>query len=233
MFQKGWSAPDLARNLRDMERRMIRVLVADDSAEFREGLRAMLEAVPDLEVVGEAATGDAALTLAAHLQPDVVLMDLRMPVCNGIEATRSIAASSPHIGVLVLTMFEADDSVLAAMRAGARGYILKGAPKAEMLRAIGAAANGEAIFSPAIARRLTGFFAAGRLDSPTFPELTEREREVLALLVDGRSNPEIARRLTVTLKTVQNHVSNICTKLQVADRTQAVLRAQQARRRIP
>lgn len=212
---------------------MIRVLVADDSADFREGLRAMLDAAPDLEVVGEAATGDAALTLAAHLQPDVVLMDLRMPVCNGIEATRSITASSPHIGVLVLTMFEADDSVLAAMRAGARGYILKGAPKAEVLRAIGAAANGEAIFSPAIARRLTGFFAAGRLGSPSFPELSEREREVLALLVDGRSNPEIARRLTVTLKTVQNHVSNICTKLQVADRTQAVLRAQQSRKSIP
>jgi DNA-binding NarL/FixJ family response regulator len=212
---------------------MIRVLVADDSDDFREGLRAMLEAVPDLEVVGEAATGDAALTLTAHLQPDVVLMDLRMPVCNGIEATRSIAASSPHIGVLVLTMFEADDSVLAAMRAGARGYILKGAPKAELLRAIGAAANGEAIFSPTIARRQTAFFAAGRPASPLFPELSEREREVLALLVDGRSNPEIARRLTVTLKTVQNHVSNICTKLQVADRTQAVLRAQQARNSIP
>ncbi len=216
-----------------MERSVIRVLVADDSADFRGGLRAMLEAVPDLEVVGEAATGDAALALAARLQPDVVLMDLRMPVCNGIEATRCIVAKSPHIGVLVLTMFEADDSVLAAMRAGARGYILKGAPKAEMLRAIRGAANGEAIFSPAIARRLTGFFAATRPASRSFPELTEREREVLALLADGRSNPEIARRLAVTLKTVQNHVSNICTKLQVADRTQAVLRAQQAGRSGP
>jgi DNA-binding NarL/FixJ family response regulator len=233
MAQEGWSPPDFARDVREMERRVIRVLVADDSADFREGLRAMLEAVPDLEVVGEAATGDAALTLAARLQPDVVLMDLRMPVCNGIEATRCISASSPHIGVLVLTMFEADDSVLAAMRAGARGYILKGAPKAEMLRAIGAAANGEAIFSPAIARRLTGFFAAGRPASPSFPQLTEREREVLALLADGRSNPEIAMRLAVTLKTVQNHVSNICTKLQVADRTQAALRAKQARKSIP
>ncbi len=212
-----------------MDDHLIRVLVADDSADFREGLRGMLEAEPDTEVVGEAATGDRALALAARLQPDVVLMDLRMPVRNGIEATRGIVERSPHIGVLVLTMFDGDDSVFAAMRAGARGYILKGAPKAEMLRAIRATANGEAIFSPAIARRLMGLFAAARPAAPLFPELTEREREVLALLSEGRSNAEIARRLSVTLKTVQNHVSNICTKLRVADRTQAVLRAQQAR----
>lgn len=210
------------------ERHLIRVLVADDSADFREGLRGMLDAVTDTVVVGEAATGADAVALAARLQPDVVLMDLRMPACNGVEATRAIVAKSPHIGVLVLTMLEGDDSVFAAVRAGARGYILKGVPKHEMLRAIHAAANGEAIFSPAIARRLMSFFAAASAAGAAFPELTEREREVLALLADGAGNAEIAGRLSVTLKTVQNHVSNICTKLRVTDRTQAVLRARQS-----
>lgn len=210
-----------------MDREPIRILVADDSPDFREGLRGMLEAVPETAVVGEAATGDEAIALAARLQPDVVLMDLQMPNSNGIEATRRIVATSPHIGVLVLTMFDDDDSVFAAMRAGGRGYLLKGAPKAEVLRAIRAVANGEAIFSPPIARRLMGFFAA-RPAAPVFPELTEREREVLGLIAQSRSNPEIARQLSVSLKTVQNHVSNICSKLQVADRTQAVLRAREA-----
>lgn len=206
----------------------IRLLVADDNPDFREGLRGMLEAVPETSVVGEAATGDEAIALAARLQPDVVLMDLHMPGCNGIEATRRIVATSPHIGVLVLTMFDDDDSVFAAMRAGARGYHLKGAPKAETLRAIRAVAHGEAIFSPAIARRLMGLFATARPTTPVFPELTDREREVLGLIAHGRSNPEIAGRLSVSLKTVQNHVANICSKLQVADRTQAVLRAREA-----
>lgn len=210
------------------DREPLRLLIADDSPDFREGLRGMFDEAPDMTVVGEATTGEEAIALAARLQPDVVLMDLRMPRCNGIEATRRIVATSPHTGILVLTMHEDDDSVFAALRAGARGYILKGAPKAEMLRAIWAVAAGEAIFSPAIARRLMGFFAVARPAAPLFPELTDREREALALIAQGRSNIEIAELLSLSVKTVQNHVSNICNKLQLADRTQAVIRAREA-----
>lgn len=209
------------------DREPLRLLIADDSPDFREGLRGMLDALPDMTVAAEATTGEAAISLAARLQPDVILMDLQMPECNGIEATRRIVATSPHTGILVLTMHEDDDSVFAALRAGARGYILKGAPKADVLRAIWAVAAGEAIFSPAIARRLMGFFAAPRT-AALFPELTDREREVLALIAQARSNTEIARLLSLSLKTVQNHVSNICNKLQLADRTQAVIRAREA-----
>lgn len=209
------------------DREPLRLLIADDSRDFREGLRGMLDAQPDMTVAAEASTGEAAISLAARLQPDVILMDLQMPECNGIEATRRIVATSPHTGILVLTMHEDDDSVFAALRAGARGYILKGAPKADVLRAIWAVAAGEAIFSPAIARRLMGFFAAPRT-AALFPELTDREREVLALIAQARSNTEIARQLSLSLKTVQNHVSNICNKLQLADRTQAVIRAREA-----
>ncbi|MEX2046885.1 MAG: response regulator transcription factor [Chloroflexota bacterium] len=207
----------------------IRILVADDNSEFREGLGAMLAPVEDMAIVAYAATGSEVVALAGRLQPDVVLMDLQMPGGNGIDATRAIVGSSPHIGVLALTMFEDDASVFSVMRAGARGYLLKGAPKSELLRAIRAVANGEAIFGPAVARRLIGFF--GETDGPSaplFPELTEREREVLALISQGRTNGDIAAQLVLSLKTVQNHVSNICQKLQVVDRTQAVLRAREA-----
>ncbi len=206
----------------------IRVLIADDNAEFRAGLRGLVEAQPDLVIVGEAATGEATLALAARLQPDIVLMDLQMPDLNGIEATRRLTAASPHIGVLVVTMSEDNDSIFAAMRAGARGYLLKGSRKAETLRAIRAVAGGEAIFSAAIARRLMGFFAAVRPLPPAFPTLTEREREVLSLVAQGRGNQEIADRLFLSLKTVRNHLSGIYGKLQVADRTQAALRAREA-----
>ncbi len=206
----------------------VRILIADDNADFREGLCGLLDAQPDTQVVGEATTGEQAVTLAARLQPDVVLMDLKMPGMNGIEATRRIAQTSPHIGILVVTMYEDDDSVFAAMRAGARGYLLKGAPKAETLRAIRAVASGEAIFSSVIARRLMGFFSAARPSGPALPELTEREREILALIARGRSNPEIAAELFLSLKTVRNHVTNIFSKLQVVDRAQAVLRAREA-----
>ena len=205
----------------------IRILIADDNAEFRERLRGLLAAQPDLAVVGEAASGDAALVLAARLLPDVVLMDLQMPDLNGIEATRRLVATSPHVGVLVVTMFDDDDSVFAAMRAGARGYLLKGARKAETLRAIRAVASGEAIFSPVIARRLMGFFTAVRPVPTLFPELTDREREILAHIAQGRGNQEIAGRLSLSLKTVRNHVSIIYGKLQVADRAQAALRARE------
>lgn len=208
----------------------IRVLIAEDNDRFRHGLRALLDATPDVEVAGEAGDGAAAVTLAERLQPDVILMDLQMPRVDGIEATRRILETSPHIGVLMLTMFEDDDSVFAAMRAGARGYLLKGALKAEILRAVRGVASGEAIFGPAVARRLGQYFAAPRSAGrgAAFPDLTEREREILALMAEHRTNPEIAHRLSLSEKTVRNHVSNIFGKLQVAHRAQAIIRAREA-----
>lgn len=206
-----------------------RLLVADDHTLFRDGLRALFSSLPETEVVGEAATGAEAVSLAEKLQPDVVLMDIQMPDMNGIEATRQIVQMSPHIGVIVVTMYEDDDSVFAAVRAGAREYVLKGADQEEMIRAIRAVARGEALFGPAIAARLTAFFNAS--ESPAahaFPELTDREREVLGLLAQGLSNQEIADRLFISVKTVRNHVSNIYSKLQVADRVQAIIRAKDA-----
>jgi DNA-binding NarL/FixJ family response regulator len=208
----------------------IRVLIAEDNARFRDGLRALLSSAPGFELAGEVGTGEEAVTRARALQPDVVLMDLRMPGLDGIEATRRIVQDSPHIAVLALTMLEDDDSVFAAMRACARGYLLKGTLKAEILRAIQGVASGEAIFGPAIARRLMQYFATARPPglAQTFPELTEREGEILVLIAQGRTNPEIAERLCLSLKTVRNHVSNIFSKLQVADRAQAVVRAREA-----
>ena len=205
----------------------IRVLIADDHLFYREGLRVMLGAVPELQLVGEAATGDEAIKRALALQPDVVLMDLKMPGASGLEATRRIVRQSPHIGVLVLTMFD-DDSVFAAMQAGARGYLLKDARLEDVVRAIDAVGRGEAIFSPSIAQRLLGYFATNRPAAVTFPELTEREREILALIAHGQTNEQIAEQLVVSIKTVRNHVSTIFSKLQVADRAQAVVRAREA-----
>jgi DNA-binding NarL/FixJ family response regulator len=208
----------------------IRVLIADDHPLFRDGLRGLLESVADTEVVGEAANGEAAVQAAASLQPDVILMDIKMPGMNGLQAMRAILEASPHIAILVVSMLEDDDSIFAAMRAGARGYLPKGANQAEMLAAIRAVANGEAIFGPGIAQRLIGFFSNIRPATPSqiFPELTEREVEILALIAQGQSNEEIAKQFVLSLKTVRNHVSNIFSKLQVADRAQAVLRAREA-----
>lgn len=208
----------------------VRVLIADDHPHFREGLKALLLSAPDLEVVGEAGDGEETVTLATELQPDVVLMDLNMPGTGGIEATRRVLHTSPHISVLVVSMHEDDDSVFAALQAGARGYLLKGALKAEILRAIRAVTVGEAIFGPAIAKRLMQYFAAPRPRAPKdfFPELTEREHEILALIAQHQTNPEIAKRLSLSQKTVRNHVSNIFTKLQVSDRAQAIIRAREA-----
>lgn len=208
----------------------LRVLIADDHPVFRNGLRALLASYPEMEVVGEATTGDEAVALATSAQPDVVMMDLQMPGGGGIAATRRVLDASPHIRILVVTMFEDDDSVFAALRAGARGYVLKGASPAEVVRAIGAVGAGEAIFSPAIAQRLLDFFAVPPVagSSLPFPELTEREREILTLIVQGYANPAIATRLGLSLKTVRNHVSNIFSKLQVADRAEAILRARDA-----
>jgi DNA-binding NarL/FixJ family response regulator len=210
--------------------RTIRILMADDHAVFREGLRYVLGSEPDMEIVGEAATGKEVVEKTAELGPDVVLMDIQMPGINGIEATRRILGSDPKVGIVVLTMFEDDDSVFSAMRAGARGYVLKGADPSEILKVVRAVAEGEAYFGAEIARRLTDFFSAPRPASPAepFPELTAREREVLDLIAQGHNNARIARLLFVSPKTVRNHISNIFTKLQIADRTQAILRAREA-----
>ena len=211
-----------------MER--LRVLIADDHPFYREGVRTMLNATPDIEVAGEAADGDAAIAEAESLQPDVILMDLKMPGVGGIEATRRILQTSPHIGVLVLTMFEADETVFAAMRAGARGYLLKDADQDELIRAIQAVSRGEAIFSPAIAQRLIYYFARLRPTAAdlVFPELTDREREILHMIAQGHSNAAIAERLMISRKTVSNRISDIFSKLQVADRAQAIVRAREA-----
>ena len=213
---------------------LIRILIADDHTLFREGVRALLNAAPDTEVIGEAGDGDEAIALAAEHRPDIVLMDLQMPCTNGVEATRRILLINPNTGVIVLTMFDDDDSVFAAMRAGARGYVLKGADKDEMLRAIRAVAHGEALFGSAIAIRLIGFFgdAKGRdhsaVTTPVFPELTDREREVLTCIAQGMNNLAISEQLHLSPKTVSNHISSIFNKLQVADRAQAIVRARKA-----
>jgi len=189
-----------------------------------------LNLAPDIQVIGEATSGEEAIRQAEALHPDVILMDVNMPGVNGIEATRRVLHDSPHIRILVVTMFEDDGTVFAAMRAGARGYILKDAEKENILRAIQAVGNGEAIFSPTIATRLIDFFAtqASTLPKEVFPSLTEREREILQLIARGQSNADIARELSLSPKTIYNYVSNILSKLQVADRAQAIIRAREA-----
>lgn len=208
----------------------LRVLIADDHPLFRKGMRALLESLEDIEVVGEASSGEEAAAMAVAQQPDLVLMDLQMPEGNGLAATREISKASPHVRILVVTLFEDDESIFAALRAGAHGYILKDADEAEMVRAIRAVGGGEAIFSAAIATRLMDYFATARTLEPQeiFPELTEREREILTLIARGDTNADIAEQLVITLKTVRNHVSNIYNKLQVADRAQAAIRAREA-----
>jgi DNA-binding NarL/FixJ family response regulator len=208
----------------------IRILIADDHSVVREGLRAVLGSESDMEVVGEAATGKEVVERAAELRPGVILMDIQMPDLNGIEATRRILRSNPDVGVVVLTMFEDDDSVFSAMRAGARGYVLKGAPPSEILKVVRAVAAGEAHFGPEIARRLMSFFSEQSPASAqeTFPELSAREVEILDLIAQGHSNAKIAARLYLSPKTVGNHISHVFTKLQVADRAHAIIRAREA-----
>ncbi|MDX1663645.1 MAG: response regulator transcription factor [Candidatus Promineifilaceae bacterium] len=206
------------------------VLIADDHPLFRKGMRALLESMPGIEVIGEAQNGREAVAMATEQQPDVVLMDLQMPEGSGLGATRELSEVSPSVYILVVTLFEDDESVFAALQAGARGYILKDADEEEMMRAIRAVGKGEAIFSPAIATRVLDYFAAGRrhVGEEIFPELTDREREILTLIARGDTNADIAEQLTIAVKTVRNHVSNIYSKLQVADRAQAVIRAREA-----
>lgn len=208
----------------------IRILVIDDHLLFRDGLRVLIDSAPDCQLAGEATSGEEAISLAADLQPDVVLMDVKMPGMDGIQATRQIVRASPHIGVLVLTMLEDDNSVFTAMRAGARGYLLKGASHEEVLRAIRSVAAGQAIFSPAIATRMIDFFNTMRpARAPdVFPELTDREREVLSLIAQGYNNAKIGAELVISPKTVSNHITNILSKLQVADRAEAIIKAREA-----
>jgi DNA-binding NarL/FixJ family response regulator len=208
----------------------IKVLIADDHPLFRQGLRAALADASGIEVVGEASDGPAAVAAACGLCADVVLMDLHMPG-GGIDATRQIAARCPAAAVLVLTMFDNDESLFTAMRAGAHGYLVKGADRDEIVRAIEAIAAGEVVFGAGVAARALAFFAAapagGRAARP-FPELTDREVEILQLIAQGHSNPDIARQLHLADKTVRNNVSNIFAKLQVSDRPQAIVRAREA-----
>lgn len=205
------------------------VMIADDHPVFRKGLRALLSSVPEVELIGEASTGHEIIELAESLQPDVILMDLQMPEGGGLNAIRQIIATSPHIRVLVVTMFEDDDSIFAAMRAGARGYVLKDMDDTDISRAILSVGRGDAIFSPAIAARLINYFnTRPALPVELFPDLTDSERKVLKLMASGENNNAIASKLSLSNKTVRNYVSNIFTKLQVADRAQAIVKAREA-----
>jgi len=208
----------------------VRVLVVDDHEEFRHSLESLLGAMDDVEVVGRAGDGRRAAELALSLKPDVVVMDLHMPELNGVEATARIVQSSPHISVLVLTMMEDDESVFAAVRAGARGYLLKGARRQEIQRAIEAVGSGEVIFGPGIAERVMTYFrhVRARPTAQAFPELTDRERVILGKIAEGLDNAEIARDLGLSIKTVRNHASNVFAKLHVAHRAQAIVLAREA-----
>ncbi len=206
----------------------IRVLIVDDHRLFREGLAALLSVTDNLLVVGEAQNGLEAVELAQKLEPDVVIMDIQMPIMGGLEATRRILAHSQHVRILVVSMFEDDDNVFSAMQAGARGYILKGAAPEELLRAIQAVARGEALFAPSIANRLIRYFnRAPQLPANLLPELSARERELLALIAQGKTNPQMASSLEISEKTVRNHITSIFSKLQVTSRAEAILKAKE------
>ncbi|MEU4573647.1 response regulator transcription factor [Nonomuraea sp. NPDC023979] len=208
---------------------MIRILVVDDHPGFRAGLRALLSGADGIEVADEAGSGEQALALAGRAQPDVVLMDLEMPGMGGIAATELLVRDHPHIRVVVLSMSDDDDSVFAAVRAGARGYVLKGARKAEIVRAVQVVAEGGAVFGPALGHRLADYFSGGgERPGAALPGLTQRESEILDLVARHLTNPQIAARLGLSQKTVRNHVSAIFTKLQVADRSQAIVRARES-----
>lgn len=210
----------------------IRLMIADDHKLFREGIKALLAVTNDIEIIGEAEDGDSVLKQARELEPDVILMDINMPGLNGIRATEQILEKQPQTRIIMLTMLEDDASIFLAMRAGARGYLLKGADPQEVLSVIRAVAEGQALFGPAIATRLMNYFkelsAKPIVSGTPFPELTERELEVLRLISQGLNNQEIARKLFLSPKTIRNHITNIFSKLQVADRAQAIVRAREA-----
>jgi DNA-binding NarL/FixJ family response regulator len=206
---------------------VIRVLLVDDHPVYRDGVRLNLEGWEEVEVIGEAGDGDAAIEAAARLRPNVILMDVQMPGRSGVEATREIVARDPGVAIVVLTMFEDDELVAAAMRAGARGYLLKDAGREELRRAVAAAASGQAIFSASVAHRLTSLVGASPAPPP-FPELTPRERDVLELMAQGRLNADIAQRLGLSEKTVRNQVSVIFSKLEVLGRSEAIVKAREA-----
>jgi DNA-binding NarL/FixJ family response regulator len=212
-----------------MSDQIIRILIADDHPVFRFGLRALLEAQPDMVVIGEAESGTAAVQMVQSLQPDLLLLDINMPELNGIEATKQITAVDPHPAILIITMLD-DDTVFTAMQAGARGFLLKGAEGNETLRAIRAVANGEVIFSPGVAEQMMYFFRRGekKRDPDPFPELTPREREILELLAQGLTNNAIAEKLVLSPKTIRNQTSTIFSKLQVASRNEAIVKAREA-----
>jgi DNA-binding NarL/FixJ family response regulator len=207
---------------------MIRIVVADDHPMMRDGLRTLFDSLPNTEIVSEAGTGREAVRAAVLERPDVLIMDLGMPDMDGFAATAEIARVAPEVAVLVLTMSDDDDTVFAAMRAGARGYLVKGATKEEIIRAVTAVAAGEAIFGPGVALRVLSYFSAPSQQHDPFPQLSPREREVLDLLAGGLSNSAIATRLGLSTKTVNNNTSSIFTKLAVAGRTEAIIRARDA-----
>jgi DNA-binding NarL/FixJ family response regulator len=206
----------------------LRIVIADDHGIVREGLGALLSAHAGYELVGTAANGVEAVRAAVTLRPDVLVMDIQMPDITGVEATKEISRVAPDVAVLMLTMFDDDESVFAAMRAGARGYVLKGAAPDNVIRAIAAVAAGEAIFGPGIASRALAYLSRPRTDLPAFPELTPREREVLDLIAAGLGNAAIAHRLGLAPATIGNHITNIFAKLQVASRAEAIIRARSA-----
>ncbi|TFV90034.1 response regulator transcription factor [Blastococcus sp. CT_GayMR16] len=210
--------------------RPLRVLIADDHPLFRDGMRGLLSTQPDIDVVGEATTGEQAVALAGELDPDLVLMDIQMPGLGGVEATRRVLAERPDVRVLVVTMFDDDATVFTAIRAGARGYVLKDDDKDDVLGAIRTVGRGGAAFGPGVAARLVDFFSTARQAVPkeSFPGLTDRERELLHLIAGGASNADIARLLSLTPKTIANYVSNVLAKLHVADRAAAASRAREA-----
>jgi DNA-binding NarL/FixJ family response regulator len=207
-----------------------RILLVDDHPLFLDGVRAALSTAEDLEVVGEAHSLAEALEVAGTAEPDVVLMDLNLPDGSGIDATRSLLAARPDVRVLVITMSADDDAVVAAMRAGARGYVVKGAGRADLVRAVTTVAEGGAVFSPAVAERLGAYFSglAAQPGRELFPQLSEREREVLDLMARGLDNRRIAQALFLSDKTVRNHVSSVLTKLDVPDRSEAIERARRS-----
>jgi len=206
----------------------VRVVLADDHPVVRDGLRALLASLPDMILVGEATSGREAIREAVVSRPDVIVMDVRMADLDGIAATREVVRVAPSVAVLVLTMFDDDDTVFAAMRAGARGYLLKGARQDEIARAIRSVAAGEAIFGPGVAARVLTYFAAPPATAAMFPVLTPREREVLDLIAAGLPNATITSRFGIAPKTLGNHISSIFAKLQVAGRTEAIALAREA-----